>query len=353
MQEVEEQELLARIIAEQQAIIEAANRPSNTLPPQAPPTSQAGSQGYSGGAGASGGPNTTGGGGGSPPPAAFHPSDAVVNFDRTPANGDAPLTVEFLNYTTNPDLYSYVWNFGDGVTSTDFSPVHVYQSQSDATNLWTASLTATSRLLNVVAGTSPDVYTTASIPVVTAGFTFTTSSNIAPFSASFVNTSTNTSQTPSTTFRWVFSNGTTTSNTNVNLRVDSGSFTASLQTTGSYGITSVFTRSFFASPPTLTAAFTTTSLGFGGVANLYQQPVTMSYTNNTSYNGIGTLTYNWDFGSASFFSPSLGAQTGTSTAVGPHTRADYMAGGYTASLQVTESIYGIKSKGSRIFTITT
>ena len=353
MEEVEEQALLAKIVAEQQAIQEAQANRSTTLPPQAPPVSQQTAQTYTGGAGAAGGANTGGGAGGLPPYGAFHPGDDTINFNRIPAVGDAPLTVTFINYTTNPTLYTYLWDFGDGTTSTDVNPVHVYQSQSTATGVWTASVTATSKLTNAVVGTSPNVYTSASIPSVAASFTFTTSSNIAPFSASFVNTSTNSSQTPSTIYRWVFSDGTTSTSANVSRRVDSGSFTASLQVTGSYGIARLYTQSFYATPPTLTAAFTTTSFGFGGVANSYMEPTTMSFTNNTAYNGAGTLTYRWEFGSSSFYSAGTGAQSGVATTVGPHTRADYIAGGYTASLQVTESIYGIKSKGSRTFTVST
>ena len=131
-----------------------------------------------------------------------------------------------------------------------------------------------------------------------------------------------------------------------------GSFTASLGVTESiYGITAFATASFRLLFSTLTAAFTTTSFGFGGVENSYMDPVTMSYTNNSVYNGApapASLTYRWEFGSASFWTPGLGSINGTTSSVGPHTVADYKLGNYTAFLQATGS-YGVTSKGERYF----
>src|ERR1035437_8903680 len=97
-QVIEEEALMARIIAEQQALQEAANRPSNTphvLPPQAPPTSQATYQVYSGGEGAAGGPNTTGGGGQQPRPQFFNPESGSYTFSLTPSTSSAPSYVQF------------------------------------------------------------------------------------------------------------------------------------------------------------------------------------------------------------------------------------------------------------------
>jgi len=48
----------------------------------------------------------------------------------------APFVVEFQNTSTNATLYS--WDFGDGTTSTDVSPIHTYNSQG----LYTVTLIA-------------------------------------------------------------------------------------------------------------------------------------------------------------------------------------------------------------------
>lgn len=313
MEVVEEQALLQKIIADQIAIQEAASR---TVPPTAPEISSP-----------SVGGTPAGGAGGSPPPQAFYPTASTVNFDRTPSVGAAPLTVRFLNYTSNPQLYSYRWNFGDGTTSTDISPTHLYQTQSGALNLWTASLTASSLMLGVVAGFSPLVYTSASIPVVTSLFTLVTSSNIGPVTGTFTNTSTNTSQTPTTTYRWLFGDSTSSVSTSpTHAYANTGSFTASLQATGSYGIASSSTRSFFVTAPTLTAAFTFTTSSNTSMS-------VATFTNTTTYNGHGSLTYLFSYGTASI--------TTTNAVILPLTYSK--SGPYTASLQVTESSYNIAS----------
>ncbi len=43
----------------------------------------------------------------------------------TPTSGTAPLSVKFTN-TSSGNVTSYSWNFGDGGTSTQQSPTHVY-----------------------------------------------------------------------------------------------------------------------------------------------------------------------------------------------------------------------------------
>lgn len=316
---LEEQALMERIMAEQIALQEAS---SKTLPPNSPNISV---QTVG---------NATGGAGGVPVVDFFHPTRDVVNFDRSPITGDAPLTVQFTNLTTTQYLDRYLWDFGDGTTSTEVSPVHVYQTQSSATNVWTASLQASSSVTSAPGGKSPNVYTSASIPTVTAAFTFTTSSKIAPFSFIPVNTTVNTSQTPTTTYLWTFTNGSNviapSTSTNPTITVQSGSFTASLQSTGSYNIASKYTQSFFATAPTVTPTFTLTTSSISA-------PSTASFVNTTTYDGSGTLTYLWIYGSGSL----------TSTSETPANVIYRNAGPYTASLQVTESLYGIKSSVTR------
>lgn len=311
---IEEQALLQRIMAEQQALLEAS---SKTLPPNSPDTSNP----------AVG--NMAAGAGGVLPSQVFNPTTAIVNFDRTPSSGAGPLTVQFSNLTSNPELYTYLWTFGDGTTSAELHPTHVYQSGSSATGIYTASLQATSSVTGVPAGKSPNVYTSASKPTVTPSFTFITSSNVAPFTAAFTNTTVNTSQTPTTTYLWTFTNGTvrTATTTNAIVTVDSGSFTASLQATGSYNIAGKYTQSFFATLPTVTSLFTI-------ITSSRTAPATTSFTNITAYTGSGTLTYRWEFDSGSL----------TSSVASPSPVIYINSGPYTASLQVTESTYNIASR---------
>jgi len=69
-------------------------------------------------------------------------SAPVAVISVTTASGPAPLTVNFSSQGSfDPDgsIVSYLWNFGDGTSSTDPNPVHVYNSAGT----FTATLTVT------------------------------------------------------------------------------------------------------------------------------------------------------------------------------------------------------------------
>src|SRR5208283_1326659 len=59
-----------------------------------------------------------------------------ANFSATPRSGDAPLQVNFTNESSGL-VTSWLWNFGDGTTSTDENPTHTYESP----RTYTAKLT--------------------------------------------------------------------------------------------------------------------------------------------------------------------------------------------------------------------
>lgn len=50
-----------------------------------------------------------------------------AKFSATPRSGDFPLTVNFTNDSTGV-ITSWLWNFGDGTTSTEPNPAHTYES---------------------------------------------------------------------------------------------------------------------------------------------------------------------------------------------------------------------------------
>jgi len=67
-----------------------------------------------------GGSDPGGGGGG---------TDPVADFSFSPQEGDAPLHVQFIDQSTGGPIASYSWSFGDGSTSTQTNPAHIYTSQ--------------------------------------------------------------------------------------------------------------------------------------------------------------------------------------------------------------------------------
>lgn len=51
-------------------------------------------------------------------------------FRAYPIKGAPPLKVRFQNFSTGP-LIRYLWDFGDGTTSVEKSPVHIYQTEGE------------------------------------------------------------------------------------------------------------------------------------------------------------------------------------------------------------------------------
>ena len=60
----------------------------------------------------------------------------TAGFSASPLSGSAPLSVNFVSHSSNAT--SYLWQFGDGATSTQANPTHTYTSDGD----YTVSLTA-------------------------------------------------------------------------------------------------------------------------------------------------------------------------------------------------------------------
>ena len=320
-------------MAEQMALQEAA---SKTLPPNSPPTSVQTAVG-----------TPPAGAGGQPVWDFWNPTGDVVNFSAVPLAGAGPMTVVFTNLTSTPQFDTYLWVFGDGSTSTEINPTHVYHSSSA---LITASLQVSSSTTGQPGGIeTKNGYISASVPLVIASGSYITSSGPGPISASFTNLTVNTSQTPTTLYKLNFGDGVSASfaisgtiplTPIIHGYANTGSFTASVQATGSYGIASAYTAAFFVPAPTLSAAF-----AFVTSSNI--APATATFTNGTVYNGVGgtsNLTYLWQLGSGSL----------TSSLIIPLGSVLYgNAGPYTASLSVTESLYSIKSAVSHSWRLAT
>jgi PKD repeat protein len=67
------------------------------------------------------------------------PIPIVAKISAKPTSGKAPLLVEFSSRGSWGDIESYLWNFGDGATSTDQHPTHTYSSPGEYTVVLTIS----------------------------------------------------------------------------------------------------------------------------------------------------------------------------------------------------------------------
>jgi PKD repeat protein len=50
----------------------------------------------------------------------------VADFTAAPASGAAPLSVHFTDRSDVPAATTHLWDFGDGTTSHEVNPTHVY-----------------------------------------------------------------------------------------------------------------------------------------------------------------------------------------------------------------------------------
>ena len=74
----------------------------------------------------------------------MHTYVLAPDFTATPLTGDRPLQVTFTDLSLNPqDLAGWTWDFGDGYTSTERNPVHVYETAGTydvSLTIWCASV---------------------------------------------------------------------------------------------------------------------------------------------------------------------------------------------------------------------
>jgi len=73
-------------------------------------------------------------------------TDPAPAFNADVTTGSAPLTVQFIDQSTegSSNIVGWLWNFGDGLTSTEQHPLHTYMAQGT----YTVSLTITPVLGN-------------------------------------------------------------------------------------------------------------------------------------------------------------------------------------------------------------
>ena len=63
----------------------------------------------------------------------------IVDFSYTPPTGCVPMSVAFTNLSRFADAATFQWDFGDGMTSTEVNPVHIYKRADNYTVILSAS----------------------------------------------------------------------------------------------------------------------------------------------------------------------------------------------------------------------
>jgi PKD repeat protein len=248
--------------------------------------------------------------------------DLTAAFGTTPItlSGDTPFTVSFDASTSTGNIASYSWNFGDNSTGSSVSTSHTYTTPGihSAVLTVTSDNGATSQKSIIITTTTPPAPPVPPVAVITPG----SFSGDAPLTVSFNGSS----STSAVSYTWVFGDGTTANNSQVNHTfTTAGTFTTTLTVTNAQGQThssnaAITVKKAIAenTPPTATIN-SSTAMG--------EAPFSISFEGDGSHDNDGDISsYLWNFGD--------GSQTKTTANT---THIYTIAGTYSASLTVTDN----------------
>ncbi len=236
-------------------------------------------------------------------------AQCVSNFSLNPSTGcSVPYSVFFTDLSTLPD--TWLWNFGDGSTSTSKNPIHNYTVAG--------GFKVTLRISDTMTGCTSVHVDSVKIGVPTADFSSSGTFGCAPFSTSFTNTSFNSGYGNLSSWAWDFGDGSTSNSQNPSHTYNSpGTYNVSLTVTNSLGctITKNSTNYIQVIGP---------DVNFGSSDTIADCiPHTVIYKDSTSF-GAPITSWTWNFGdgnSSSLQNPS-------------HVYTNY--GNYSVSLKVND-----------------
>ncbi len=236
-----------------------------------------------------------------------------VALTATPSTGYAPLTAQFDPGVSGGDLpLTYQWSFGDGDTSTQANPSHVYTTPGT----YTVTLEVTDANGDQATDTSDVVVTTNETPQATASAT--PDAGLAPLTVQFDAQASGGNG--ALTYQWSFGDGGSASIASPShIYQTAGQYTATVVVTDADGDSTsgqVIVDVGSDLVPSANASASPVS-GFS--------PLTVDFFGNAS-GGNGALSYTWNFGDGS----------ATSTDQNP-THTYTLAGTYTATLLVEDT----------------
>lgn len=206
----------------------------------------------------------------------------VTALFSTPANGCSPLTVNFNNNSSQN--VTYLWDFGDGNSSTLQNPNHTFVNTSTNQQNYNVSLIVTSSY-----GCKDTMQSTLSVyPSPTANLTVTNATGCAPYNAQFTNNSHG-----ANSFIYHYGDNTSSTNPNVitnhlydNITSSSVNYTCWLIAQNNFGCKDS-TQLSIQVYPRVVAQFTSDSAGCS--------PLYIQFNNHS----LNASTYLWNFGDGS------------------------------------------------------
>ena len=213
----------------------------------------------------------------------FDPVTAAFTVDET--LGLTPLTVRFTSTGTGTPA-TWLWDFGDGNTSTDQSPAHTYA----AAGTYTVCLTVADGIIGENPPLTTDTETQTGLiaaydPLV-PGFSATPRTGYIPLTVQFTDTSTGFP----TTWLWTFGDGTTSALQNPSHTYTAiGLYPVSLTVTHAADEQTETRAGYITADYQFTAAFTQ-NLSYGMV------PLAVQFTSTTDTSVATPSGYRWTFG---------------------------------------------------------
>ncbi|GAB4406115.1 MAG: hypothetical protein OHK0039_07600 [Bacteroidia bacterium] len=244
----------------------------------------------------------------------------VADFAAQTTAGCTGLAVNFSDLSAGPaPIVAWLWAFGDGTTSTQQHPAHVYANPG----LYTVTLTITDSLGCGDVETKTNLVRVYVSP--TAAFTMSDSSGCRPLGVFFNSTSVG-NDAPITGIAWDFGDGTNGSGASIYHDYPAaGTYLVRMTATDANGCTATVTQTLRVHDLPTAGFFTNTTSGCAGT--------TVGFV-NTSGGPQSLASWSWSFGDG-----------GSSTAMSPsHTYT--AAGSYTVQL-VVEDVYGCRDTLAR------
>jgi len=200
----------------------------------------------------------------------------VAGFMASPTSGVSPLTVVFTDTSTGGEIDTWLWSFGDGVTSSLQSPTHTYTAAGAYTVTLAVSGPGGSDAI------SQTDYVTVYAPA-QAAFTAAPMSGPVPLEVAFTNTSSGDHDTS----LWAFGDGlTSTLERPTHTYTAAGTYTVTLTVDG-LGGTDTISRSDYIT------GYTPVRAGFNATPTIGYAPLTVTFTNTSTGDYDTSL---WAFG---------------------------------------------------------
>jgi len=199
----------------------------------------------------------------------------IADFTAKPTSGDAPLTVEFTDISTNSPL-SWTWDFGDGTTSNEQNPKHTYNIPGS----YNVALKVTNANGNDSRIKTNYIVTNSLV----SDFTATPLSGGAPLTVTFTDQSTGTP----TSWAWDFGDGTTSNEQNsTHIYSTPGTYTVNLTVTNIGGTNSTVKTGY------ITVSTITPVANFTAAPTAGSAPLTVKFTDQSKN---VPAEWFWDFG---------------------------------------------------------